>query len=310
MIPVPFLLSAAVLGLYSAGLRRYNRRHPSRPFPPVRAAAFAMGAAAGAAALGPPLDPLSAWFLSAHMAQHLLLMVIAAPLLLLGTPLRVARQSGVPALERLAAWLAHSRAVKVMVWPPAAWSAYAAVLVGSHFSPLYEAALEHPAVHVLEHALYLAAALLFWSPVVGLDPSPWRMGYGLRVLYVAAALPVQSLLGVAIFAARRPLYPHYAIASAVRGTPVLADQQAGGLVMWLGGGLPVIAAMLAIAAAWAAEDRRLADHLDRAGGPVSEPPPDGRTGEPWGVSAARSSRTSPTSAAVTASPPSAASHHP
>ena len=305
MIPVPFLPAAAVLALYGAGLRRYNRRHGSRPFPPVRAAAFAAGVAAGAAALGPPLDPLSAWFLSAHMAQHLVLMTVAAPLLLLGTPLRIARQSGVPALEQMAARLTRSRAVRAAVWPPAAWGIYAAVLVGSHFSPLYEAALERPAVHVLEHMLYLAAALIFWYPVVGLEPSPWRMGYGLRVLYVAAALPVQSLLGVAIFAARRPLYPHYAIASAVRGTSVLADQQAGGLGMWLGGGLPVIAAMLAIAAAWAAEDRRLADHLDRV-----EPPPAGRAGAPWDTPAARSSRTSPTSAAVTASPPSTASHHP
>lgn len=285
----PFVLSAGILALYSAGLGQYNRRHPSRPFPRFRAAAFALGVAAIAVALGPPLDGLSAWFLSAHMTQHLLLMLVAAPLLLIGTPLRVARQSGVRALEGTAARLAHSRIIGALTWPPAAWALYAAVLAGSHFSPLYEMALEYPAVHVFEHALYLAAALVFWYPVVGLEPSRWRLGHGVRVLYVASALPVQSLVGLAIFSARHVLYPHYAVTAAVRGTSALADQQTGGVVMWLGGGLPVIAAMLFVAAAWAAEDRRLGDHLDRA---------------------ARSSRTSPTSASVTPAAPSRASHQP
>jgi putative membrane protein len=285
----PFVLAAGLLALYGAGIRRYNRRHRSRPFPRLHAVAFVLGVAAAAAALGPPLDGLAAWFLSAHMAQHLLLMLVAAPLLLAGTPLRLARQSGVAALERAAARLSHSRLLGAVIWPPAAWALYAAVLAGSHFTPLYEAALEHPAVHVLEHALYLAAALVFWYPVVGLEPSRWRLGYGLRLLYVAAALPVQSLLGLAIFSSRHVLYPHYAVTAAVRGTSALADQQTGGIIMWLGGGLPVIAALLLVAAAWAAEDRRLADHLDRA---------------------ARSSRTSPTSAAVTPPAPRTASHQP
>ncbi|MHB8731373.1 MAG: cytochrome c oxidase assembly protein [bacterium] len=285
----PFVLAAGIVSLYGAGVRRYNRRHPSRPFPLLRAAAFALGVAAAAIALGPPLDGLSAWLLSAHMAQHLLLMLVAAPLLLVGTPLRLARQSGVAALESAAARLSHSRLVAAITWPPAAWALFAAVLAGSHFTPLYEAALEHPAVHVLEHALYMSAALVFWYPVVGLEPSRWRLGYGLRLLYLASALPVQSLLGLAIFSSRHVLYPHYAVTAAVRGTSALADQQTGGVIMWLGGGLPVIAALLLTAAAWAAEDRRLADHLDRA---------------------ARSSCTSPTSAAVTPPAPATASHQP
>lgn len=285
----PFAFGAGTVALYGAGIRRYNRRHPSRPFPALRAAGFALGVASATVALGPPLDGLSVWFLSAHMAQHLLVMLVAAPLLLIGTPLRVARQSGVPALEAAAAFLAHSRLITAVTWPPAAWAALAAVIAGSHFTPLYEAALEYPTVHALEHALYLVAALIFWYPVVGLDPSRWRLGHGLRVLYIASALPVQSLVGLAIFSSRHVLYPHYAVTAAVRGTSALVDQQTAGVIMWLGGGLPLIGAMLLTAAAWAAEDRRRADHLDRA---------------------ARSSRTSPTSASVTPAAPRTASHQP
>lgn len=289
MISVAWVAAAAVLALYGGAVRRYNGRHPARPFPGIRAAAFALGTVAAAAALGPPLDPLSAWFLSFHMLQHLLLVLIAAPLLVLGTPVRLARQSGVRAVEWVAARCVHSRWLRAVTWPPAAWALYAGILVGSHFSPLYEAALEHPEVHVLEHALYAAAALVFWYPVVGLDPSPWRMGYGLRLLYLAAALPVHPMVGVAIYSARAPLYPHYAIAAAVRGTSALLDQQNGGVIMWLGGGLPMVIALLLVAAAWAAEERRLADYLDGAD---------------------RSSRTRPMSDAVTTAAPSAASHQP
>ena len=289
MIAAPFVLGAALLALYAGGVRRYDRRHRTRPFARARAAAFAAAVVAAAAALGPPLDGWSSWLLSAHMVQHLLLMLVAAPLLLIGTPLRLARQSGARRLEAAAAWLAHSPAVTVLTWPPAAWACFAAVLAGSHFSPLYEAALEYPAVHVLEHALYLAAALVFWYPVVGLEPSRWRLGHGLRLLYLAAALPVQSFLGLAIFSSRYVLYPHYAVTAAVRNVSALADQQAAGLIMWLGGGLPMIAAMLLTAAAWAAEERRLADHLDGA---------------------ARSSLNNPISASVTPPAPTTASHQP
>ena len=285
----PFALGAVLLGLYAGGVRRYDRRHRTRPFSRARAAAFAGGVAAAAASLGPPLDAWSSWLLSAHMVQHLLLMLVAAPLLLIGTPLRLARQSGVRRLEAAAAWFAHSPAVTAVTWPPAAWAGFAAVLVGSHFSPLYEAALEYPAVHALEHVLYVAAALVFWYPVVGLEPSRWRLGHGLRVLYLAAALPVQSFLGLAIFSSRHVLYPHYAVTAAVRNISALADQQAAGLIMWLGGGLPVITAMLLTAAGWAAEERRLADHLDRV---------------------ARSSLNNPISASVTPPAPTAASHQP
>jgi putative membrane protein len=286
---MPFLLAGAVLLAYRAGVRRYNCRHRARPFPRWRAAAFGFGVGTAAIALGPPLDGLSAWFLSAHMAQHLFLMLVAAPLVLIGTPLRIARQSGVPALERAAAWMAHNALAAAFTWPPVAWASYTAVLAGSHFTPLYEAALESSAFHVLEHALYLAAALVFWYPVVGLEPSRWRLGFGPRLVYLASALPVQSLVGLALFSSRHVLYPHYAMTAAVRGTSALADQQAGGVIMWLGGGLPVIAAILLTAAAWAAEDRRRADHLDRA---------------------ARSSRTSPMSEIVTPAAPTTASHQP
>jgi putative membrane protein len=300
VIPLPFAAAAAVLALYAAGIRRYNRRHTARPFPASRAAAFAAGAVAAGAALGPPLDPLSAWLLSAHMIQHLVLMLLAAPLLLIGTPLRLARQSGVPAIERAAGRVAHSRVLYAVTWPPAAWGLFAATLVGSHFSPLYEAALEHPAVHAAEHGLYLAAALIFWYPVVGLDPSPWRMGYGLRLLYLTAAIPVQSMIGAALSSATRPLYPHYVIAAAARGTSVIADQQVGGAIMWVGGGLPMVSALLLVAAAWAAEERRLADYTDRAGpggGDVS-----------WGAD--RSSRMNPRIAPRTPAAPTATSHQP
>ena len=81
---------------------------------------------------------------------------------------------------------------------------------GTHFSPLFDASLENPLVHDLEHALYLAAGLLFWWPAVGLDPSPWRMPHPVRAMYVFLQMPQNTFLAVTILNSTVILYAHYA----------------------------------------------------------------------------------------------------
>ena len=89
--------------------------------------------------------------------------------------------------------------------------------------------------HILEHALYLGAALLFWWPVVGADPSPWRLPHPARVAYLFLGMPQSSFLGLAIFSAPEVLYPHYADLVRPWGPTPLYDQQLAGGMMWAGG---------------------------------------------------------------------------
>jgi cytochrome c oxidase assembly factor CtaG len=137
--------------------------------------------------------------------------------------------------------------------PVPAWLCYVAILWISHFSGLYNAALQNELVHGLEHGLYFCFALLFWSAVVqtGFVPHPVR--FEARLLYVFLAIPQGAFLGLALYQTRVVLYAHYA---ALQPAAVaLADQHNAGALMWMGGGILMFAAFVITAALWAAHER-------------------------------------------------------
>jgi putative copper resistance protein D len=112
-------------------------------------------------------------------------------------------------------------------------------------------------VHRFEHGLYLVAALLFWWPVVGPDPSPWRMAPAVKVLYVGLQMPQNTFLALAIYMASVPLYPHYVTTIRAWGPTPLEDQQMAGGIMWLAGDFAFITAVILLVLAWMRyEDRR------------------------------------------------------
>jgi cytochrome c oxidase assembly factor CtaG len=246
------LLAAALYGWGVARLRRARR-----PFPAARAVAFGAGLAVVAAALAGPLDDLADASLAWHMVQHLALVTLAAPLLLLGAPHRVAL-GALPARPAAAvARLLASAPLRVLTHPALAWLQFALILYGTHFSPLYEAALENGAVHVAEHALYLTSALIFWMPLLAVAPAPHAPPHPVRLFALFLALPMSAFLGFAFWVARSPLYAHYAAHPAA-----LDDQRNAGAVMWLAGGAPLLLALLWCLADWGARETRLAAIAD------------------------------------------------
>ncbi len=279
----PFVLVPVLLAgwLYATGVRRVDRRYPAARWPRARTAWFLSGLAVILVALASPVDIYAEVFLWVHMVQHILLSMVAPPLLLLGMPITLAlrastRRGARPVLLRVL----HSRAVRVVGHPLAAWLLFAGVLVGVHFSPLYEASLEHPLVHDLEHALFLVSGLLFWWPVVGLDPAPWRMPHPLRMLYVFLAGPVNTFVALAIYSANSLLYPFYGRVVRSYGMAPLDDQHWGGAVMWVTGDLALLLSVVLVAGAWYRHERleevRLDARLDRermrsADGPLPAP---------------------------------------
>ena len=127
----------------------------------------------------------------------------------------------------------------------------------SHFSPLFNLALEDPWVHRGEHLLFLAAALLFWWPVVGPDPSPWKLKPAASVLYVGLQMPQNTFLALAIYLASAPLYAHYVTNVRTWGPTVLEDQQLAGGFMWFAGDLIFISMVVLLTWVWMrAEERR------------------------------------------------------
>src|SRR3954452_24638295 len=185
------------------------------------------GLAVLVAALLPPFDAAADEQLSVHMVQHLLIVLVAAPLLVAGAPIRLALRHlprrGRDALVRVL----HSRLARVLGHPVVAWSVFAAVIVGTHVPAVYDLALRAPGLHACEHALYLWAALIFWAPLIGVDPVPHRLSSIGGVLSMRTALLPMTVVAVWRLPADSVVYHHYSS---------LSDQRNGAVVMWLGGG--------------------------------------------------------------------------
>lgn len=249
---------------YLAAVRLVNQSHPKSPVPRRRVVAWLAGMVALAIALVSAVDVYATSLLSVHMVQHLLLAMVVPPLLALGAPVTLAlRLSRPPLRHRVLLPLLHSRISRVLASPVMSWALFTIVLSGSHFSPLFSAALDDPLVHTGEHLLYLGAGLLFWWPVVGADPSPRRLGYAGRVVYLGLQMPVHAITGLAIYFAPQVLYPHYLSVERSWGPAPLADQQLAGAMMWGAGDLLLMVAVILTFAAWMRADERRARRLER-----------------------------------------------
>lgn len=253
---------ALTAGLYVHGVRRSSRRHGRAGWKSSRFACFLSGIGVLFVALESPIDTYSDRLLSVHMVQHLLLMQVAPPLLLLGRPitLALAASSG-PVRARLSA-SAHSRIARAFGSPVIGFGSFAIVLWAFHFTPLYEATLVNESLHALEHLAFLVGALLFWWPIVARDPGAARLSYPARILYLFLSMPVMSLLGFVISSSNRVLYVHYVVSSRMLGLSPLADQRLGGTIMWESSMLVSAVALSAVLLDWMHRDQQEALRAD------------------------------------------------
>jgi cytochrome c oxidase assembly factor CtaG len=245
--------------LYARGARALARRADGLPaLRRWEVAAFAAGWLALFVALVSPLDALSDLLFSAHMAQHELLMVVAAPLLVLGRPLvamlwalPARARARVGALVRQAAW---RRAWHSVSGPLAALLVHGVAVWVWHVPSWYEAALRNEGVHLVQHLCFFWTAALFWWAVV--HGRYGRIGYGVAVLFVFATAVHTSVLGALLTFATRLWYPLYGERGRAWGIVPLEDQQLAGLIMWVPAGALLMVIGLALFAAWLGESER------------------------------------------------------
>jgi len=249
------VLVASAVG-YGWGVDRLRRR--GRSWPVSRTAAFAGGLAVLTLALCSGLAHYDTTVFSLHMVQHLLLAMAAPPLLALGAPVTLALQAGSRTVQRRLLAVLHSWPVVVVTHPLVAWALMGGSLVALYFTPLYALSLRHPLLHDLVHVHFVIVGVLFIWPVVGLDPTRWRLPYGARLLYVLTALPFHSLIGLALISSRTPMWAAHS----------LADQQAGGGVMMLGGDLVTLVIFVIVFRQWSRAERRSNRRADAASLPA------------------------------------------
>jgi putative copper resistance protein D len=259
--PLPLFGVAVAAVAYLWAARRVAATR-SRPHPRWRTAAFLGGLGALVLALNSPIEAYEGVLFSVHMVQHMLLELVAAPLLLLGAPATLALRAASPSVRRGLLSILHSRALAVLTFPLLTWILFAAVNWGWHFSTLYDDALESVPLHYFQHATFLGAALLFWFPVIGADPSRWRLPHPVRLFYLFLAMPQNSFLGVALMSASTVLYPHYLTNLRTWGATALADQSLGGILMWVVGDVVFLAAMAGVVVAWVRHEDRKTARLD------------------------------------------------
>ncbi len=210
-------------------------------------------------ALVSPLHSLGEELFSAHMVQHELLMVVAAPLLVLARPLELLW--GLPlAWRRAFGQFSKVKAVhgswRFFTRPMTAWWVHAAALWLWHIPRLFEAAVENDWIHSVQHLSFLGSALLFWWSLFYAHGS---IRYGASVLYLFTTAVHTSILGALLTFASTIWYPHYLVAAPFPGLTPLEDQQAGGLIMWIPSGVVYIIGGLALFREWLRESDRIAD---------------------------------------------------
>lgn len=259
--PEVLLILATLASVYTWGWWRLRTAGRRRGVSRWRLGLYLAGLAAVGLALLSPIDHLASMLFTAHMVQHLLLMMVAAPLLLLANPLPACLW-GLPRRARRAAGrlLTRNAAPRKLLWAltlmPVAWVLYVGTVWIWHLPAAYEAALADHFLHDLEHVTFFGTALLFWWPII--DPAPRlhrRLHPAFGILYLLAATGQNTLLGALLALPERVLYPYYTTPPRLFDLSPLEDQALGGGIMWSSGHMYLIPILLVVARTLALEER-------------------------------------------------------
>lgn len=244
LIVVPLLLAG---GMYLVGAARLRTTRWQR-------VAYLAGWLVLGLALLSPIHRLGEVLFAAHMTQHELLMLIAAPLLVMGRPLAPMLMALPIGWRRPLGGLTQMRWLRSLGEPAVAWLTHAAVLWSWHLPYLYQAAVRSDFVHSAQHISFLFSAILFWWTLI--HGRYGRMGYGVGVFYVFSTAVHSSILGALLTFGTQLWYPIYAQRTALWNLTPLEDQQMGGLIMWVPAGVVFVIVGLALFAAWLGEAER------------------------------------------------------
>ena len=192
-------------------------------------------------------DLSDAYLFSAHMVQHLVLALVVAPLLIMGVTGRDAAAGAIapPASAPVARWLTK---------PTHCFAIFNVVLAAWHLPPLYNYALAHHPVHIVQHLMFLVASVIMWWPVLSPLPELPRLSYPGQMLYLFLMSIPMAIVAVYIAYADEVLYPLYASAPRVWGITPMSDQMIGGLIMWIPGGLFFYAIISVVFFRWQQRD--------------------------------------------------------
>jgi cytochrome c oxidase assembly factor CtaG len=248
-----FVALAAIL--YGWGVARVARRHPARPWPAWRTAMFAAGLVLVVLATQSGIGVYDDLLYSDHMVQHLLLIMVAPPLLIFGQPITLLLHASRNPLHTWTKRVLRSPVVKFLTWPVFGAAAYAAAVIGAHLTPFASLVERNQTALAAEHAMFLIVGYLFFLPILGREPIRWRLSHPVRFVVLVLIMPVDTITGLALGygSASSPGIPT-GPRPAWAPSPV-QDLHLGGAVMWVGGDGLMFALMMLVFLMWSTDER-------------------------------------------------------
>ncbi|WP_406166149.1 cytochrome c oxidase assembly protein [Streptomyces sp. NBC_00996] len=267
----PFFLVACLvgLGLYGWGVVRLKRRGDKWSW--GRTAAFVVGVLTVMFVMCTKLNDYGMVMFSVHMVQHMVISMLSPILILLGAPitlalraLPVAAKRGNKGPRELLLMLLHSRYMRIITHPAFTIPLFIASLYALYFSPIFDFLMGSKAGHIAMMCHFLAVGLVFFWPIMGVDPGPHRRGYLLRMLELFAGMPFHAFFGIALMMASSPMVETYKNPPASLGIDALADQNAAGGIAWAFSEIPSVLVLIALLFQWYGSEQRQAKRADRA----------------------------------------------
>jgi cytochrome c oxidase assembly factor CtaG len=253
----PVVTAAVVLvgGLYLWGVLRVARRHPARPWPAWRTGMFLGGLAVVVLATESGIGAYDDVLFWDHMVQHLMLIMVAPPLLIVGQPITLLLHASRNPLHTRVKRIVRSRVASFLTWPVFGFAAYAAAIMAAHLTSLATLVETDETLHNAEHVAFLVVGYLFFLPILGREPIRWRLSYPVRFVILVLVMPVDTFTGVLLgFGTASspgvPAGPRPAWAP----SPV-SDLHTGGAVMWVAGDALMFALMMVVFVMWSLDDR-------------------------------------------------------
>ncbi|QEU96494.1 cytochrome c oxidase assembly protein [Streptomyces kanamyceticus] len=264
-----FLIGCLVaLSLYGWGVARLVRRGDK--WPVGRTISFVIGVLTILLVMCTKLNDYGMVMFSVHMVQHMIISMLSPILLLLGAPITLALRAlpvaarGHKGPREWLLWILQSRYVKIITHPAFTIPLFIASLYALYFTPLFDTLMGSKAGHIGMMVHFLAVGLVFFWPIMGIDPGPHRPGHIFRMLELFAGMPFHAFFGIALMMATQPMIGTYMHPPASLGIDPLADQEAAGGIAWAFSEIPSVVVLVALLFQWRKSEDREARRKDRA----------------------------------------------
>jgi len=245
----------ALAALYLWGVVRVARRHPAGPWPRWRTGVFLAGLAVVVVALQSGIGSYDDVLFWDHMMQHLLLIMVAPPLLIIGQPITLLLHASRNPLHTWVKRVLRSPVASFQTWPVFGFAAYAATIVALHLTSLANLIARNQVAHDAEHVLFLVVGYLFFLPIIGSEPIRWRLSYPTKLILLFLIMPVDTFTGLVLGYGNRGTPGLPTGARPAWAESATADLHAGGAAMWVGGDALMFAMMMVVFWMWSTDSR-------------------------------------------------------